>query len=185
MSRLDCEIIRDLIPLCVEDIASDKSMEAVKEHIKSCEVCNRIYEGSNEPDIKAQNIKSAEPLNNFKKKYRKHTISLVLWSVFITTAIGILLWGKFGLQPGDEMGYALLTFYILMPLMSYACSIGIGFQNSIIKWFTPLLFGVLGGLIPYLVFSSTDRIFVFFAFIPSVVGLITGVIIKAIANKIK
>lgn len=38
---LSCEIIGDLLPLYVDDIASDDSRKAVDEHVESCPGCRK------------------------------------------------------------------------------------------------------------------------------------------------
>ena len=40
----ECEIIRDLIPLCVDDVASKSSVDLVNEHISTCEECRKVME---------------------------------------------------------------------------------------------------------------------------------------------
>lgn len=42
MAKIPCEIIRDLLPLYRDDICSEKSRNAIEEHIKECESC-RTY----------------------------------------------------------------------------------------------------------------------------------------------
>ena len=42
MAKIPCEIIRDLLPLYKDDICSEKSRNAIEEHIKECESC-RTY----------------------------------------------------------------------------------------------------------------------------------------------
>lgn len=39
MAKIPCEIIRDLLPLYQDDICSEKSRNAIEEHIKECESC--------------------------------------------------------------------------------------------------------------------------------------------------
>ena len=38
MAKIPCEIIRDLLPLYQDDICSEKSRNAIEEHIKECEI---------------------------------------------------------------------------------------------------------------------------------------------------
>jgi phage head maturation protease len=40
----NCEIIRDLIPLCAEGLCSDDSKALIEEHIRTCEECRKLYE---------------------------------------------------------------------------------------------------------------------------------------------
>ena len=37
--KLDCEVIRDLLPLYAEHIASPASTALVEEHLESCDAC--------------------------------------------------------------------------------------------------------------------------------------------------
>ena len=41
MAKIPCEIIRDLLPLYQDDICSEKSRNAIEEHIKECESCRK------------------------------------------------------------------------------------------------------------------------------------------------
>ena len=44
MKKNDCNIIRDLMPLVLDRVASDESREAVETHILSCGECQRQYD---------------------------------------------------------------------------------------------------------------------------------------------
>lgn len=170
--KMDCEVIRDLLPLYVERLASEKSRELVDEHLAECDSCRMALSQMeiSEPVL----IHNVDPIKKFKKGFRKHTISVVALSAFITVAVIMLIWGLFFLEPGDEMGYCLLNFYFFLPLTAFICSLISGKRESKVKWLLPVVFGVIGGILPYAIFHSMDMIFIFFAFIPSVLGLIIG-----------
>ena len=40
---MTCEVIRDLLPLCADGVASQESRTAVEEHIHTCEACRTLY----------------------------------------------------------------------------------------------------------------------------------------------
>lgn len=42
--KTDCEIIRDLLPLYVDDICSEKSRELVDEHLRECAECSSLLD---------------------------------------------------------------------------------------------------------------------------------------------
>lgn len=42
--KTDCEIIRDLLPLYVDDICSEKSRELVDEHLRECPECGSLLD---------------------------------------------------------------------------------------------------------------------------------------------
>ncbi len=41
---MTCEVIRDLLPLYVDDVASQESRELVEDHIRQCDACRALYE---------------------------------------------------------------------------------------------------------------------------------------------
>lgn len=41
---MTCEVIRDLLPLCADGVASEESRAAVEAHICTCEACRTLYE---------------------------------------------------------------------------------------------------------------------------------------------
>ena len=41
---MTCEVIRDLLPLCADGVASQESRAAVEEHIRTCDECRALYE---------------------------------------------------------------------------------------------------------------------------------------------
>ncbi len=43
MKKIDCGVICDLIPLCLDKVASKASEELVMEHIKTCDSCKREF----------------------------------------------------------------------------------------------------------------------------------------------
>ena len=46
---MECNIIRDLIPLYIDECCSTESADMVKEHIGSCKECKELYESMNKP----------------------------------------------------------------------------------------------------------------------------------------
>ena len=43
MSQLKCEVIRDLLPLYVDDICSNESRRLVSDHMEHCEACRQLH----------------------------------------------------------------------------------------------------------------------------------------------
>lgn len=41
--KLECDIVKDLLPLYVDGVVSDVSQRRVKEHLEECTACNEIY----------------------------------------------------------------------------------------------------------------------------------------------
>ena len=56
MSKINCEICMDLIPLVQDGVASQDSCQAVQEHLEECESCRRIYHGEEIPPADSNKI---------------------------------------------------------------------------------------------------------------------------------
>lgn len=68
----DCEIIRDLMPLVIDGVCSDKSREAVEDHVKECPVCAGIY-----ADLKKDLICGKVPEKKEKKEIDRSLMALL------------------------------------------------------------------------------------------------------------
>lgn len=68
MSRIPCNVNKDLLPLYVDDVCSEESKDLVEEHLTECEECQNYYEalkgGNWEADVKEdkENIFSEEEM---------------------------------------------------------------------------------------------------------------------------
>ncbi|MBR4102330.1 MAG: zf-HC2 domain-containing protein [Oscillospiraceae bacterium] len=83
--RMDCDVIKDLLPLYAEDMVSDKSRELIRTHFDECEECRKLYETMMEPAPKAEFTK--EPAKSFQKYVKKSKRKLVLRVALITAAV--------------------------------------------------------------------------------------------------
>ena len=45
--KITCDVIRDLMILCEDDVCSEDSRRLIEEHISECEECRKIYEMTN------------------------------------------------------------------------------------------------------------------------------------------
>ena len=39
MKKISCNIIRDILPLYLDDVVSDDTKELVEEHLETCDAC--------------------------------------------------------------------------------------------------------------------------------------------------
>lgn len=65
MAKIPCEIIRDLLPLYQDDICSEKSRNAIEEHIKECESC-RTYLKKMDCEIPIETDKTGDTDEDWK-----------------------------------------------------------------------------------------------------------------------
>lgn len=84
--KISCSIIRDLLPLYAEDLASQDTRTLVEEHICSCEDCKSILNTMKSPapiPVEA----SPESLNKVKKTIRRRRVLSVLAAVMTVITI--------------------------------------------------------------------------------------------------
>ncbi|HEY5562332.1 MAG TPA: hypothetical protein VIK72_11365 [Clostridiaceae bacterium] len=111
-------------------------------------------------------------------------ISIICYGVSALIFLAIYIQGVF-LPAGDEMSYCVLNFYMIMPLTTLIASLIISVKKGYLFWIYPVFIGLLGAIIPSVVFSfsSFDWIVLFFAFFPASIGLIIGLIIRVKTKK--
>lgn len=84
----ECGIIRDLLPLYAENIASPETVKFVEEHLKTCEACRKEYERMKEPQAIDPNSVQADvstaPLLKLKRKMRaKRILTVAATAMFV------------------------------------------------------------------------------------------------------
>ena len=93
--------------------------------------------------------------------------------------MAITLWGVLFLRSGNEMGYALLSFYMIIPVSSFVIAFILTKTETNLKWLYPVLFGLIGYFIPTLVFRSSWGWFAaLYVAVPAILGLLIGSILR-------
>ena len=83
--KLSCDIIRDLLPLYAEELASADSQEAVREHLDGCEDCRRAYEKMKESPVI---IREDPGLNTVRRGLWRRRLLTALCAVLIVCMAG-------------------------------------------------------------------------------------------------
>lgn len=112
MCNVTCDIIRDLMPLAVDGVASEDSNAAISNHIGHCRECRELFE-----EFKSHKLNENQPMPDDKKilsYIRRHTIFFIGFVAVLGAAAGIM------------MIYTPLTFQnlLIMPIVgafSYCC----------------------------------------------------------------
>ena len=95
-----CGIIRDLLPLYIDDVCNEESKQAVENHMSECEKCRNYYESmkSTEGFVAKENdnsedMKMANNLKNVKSKINKKIRNIVLGAVaaMVFVIVGVTL----------------------------------------------------------------------------------------------
>jgi hypothetical protein len=93
MTPLDCDVARDLMPLCLEDVASETSRAQVNEHVQNCEDCRLVYEDMKK-DPQAVPAPAPDEVKlsaAFKKLLRAIRMKHLLWLMIGALAAAILI----------------------------------------------------------------------------------------------
>lgn len=120
MSNISCNVIRDLLPSYMDNIASDDSVKLVEEHLAQCSECKDFKARMEKPDLHIPD----EDINlDYMKKIRKLTTlkSSVCFFLVLMTGIFFLDYTK-DLQPTKPF----LILATIMLLSNYL----LFFQNS-------------------------------------------------------
>ncbi len=120
---MDCNIIKDLIPLYIDECCSEESGEAVKNHIENCPDCRNTYDlmlGEIQPE------KVAAPLPS-PVKIRERTAS-VLQSVLMFVLFGLITFGV-AKEAAVPLGWGngFWAFSLVVP--------STGFMLSLANWY--------------------------------------------------
>ena len=95
-----CGIIRDLLPLYIDDVCNEESKQAVENHLSECEKCRNYYKSmkSTEGFVAKENdnledMKMANNLKNVKSKINKKIRNIVLGAVaaMVFVVVGVTL----------------------------------------------------------------------------------------------
>lgn len=121
MKKNECNIVRDLMPLVLDRVASDESREMVEEHITACGECRKQYEDMKAEmpeetrtefeEDQAQFISAVRKVK--RQKRRRRIIALVTAAVicFLAVVCGGLLYDRLRLatdQPIPAAEYELI-----------------------------------------------------------------------------
>ena len=121
---------------------------------------------------------------NSKKRGNRKTAA-ICYGISAAVFLLIYFWGEFWLCPGDELGYSLLSFYLIMPLTAFIISAVLSAKNCVFLWLYPVVFGILGFLIPFAVFVSLGPIMFCLALIPSLLGILAGSVFRKTKTAMK
>ncbi|MBQ6898097.1 MAG: zf-HC2 domain-containing protein [Clostridia bacterium] len=121
---MNCEIIKDLIPLYIDGCCSKESERAVAEHLKDCSECKKLFEEMKEPtDIIAASVspKALSKINDLKASVLQ---SVLLFASFGLIIIGVAVEAYAG---SDSLGNGLFAFNLVVPAT--------GFMLSLANWY--------------------------------------------------
>ena len=88
----DCDVVRDLMPMCIDNTASENSRQMVGEHVLECKKCREMYQEMRTEVPKDPPVsKEAQPFTTTVRKLRKkrRTRKIVIGVIGAVVAICI------------------------------------------------------------------------------------------------
>ena len=120
---MNCNVVKDLIPLYIDGCCSEESQKLVDEHIKNCAACKKLLEDMNAP---ANIVTVAEPPKIFRKL--NNWKASVLQSVLLFLSFGLITAGV-ALEAGTPagVGNGFWALNLVIPAT--------GFMLSLANWY--------------------------------------------------
>ena len=169
--KLDCCVIRDLLPLYVENMVSEQTAEQIKEHLAVCPNCQREHDSfQNAGRLDAWEA-SANTVDAEVKPFKKIMCKLnrQMYSLAYGLIIFFILWG-FSLTGGEDLMYN----SVIMPIVGL-------FGYYVFRWKAlykmPILLFVINLVAYNLRFAKIDFISVFPWTVIYSIFIIVGVLI--------
>lgn len=136
MKKISCNIVRDVLPLYLDDVVSDETKEMVEEHLKSCEACKKeaaiMKQDVILPINKNTQLAEAKVLKNLKVKIRWRKIGVGIISAILAVAViaSLLLFLTFSKSyiPYDDTQFEIAELNGSI----YACYRGEVFGGSVV-----------------------------------------------------
>ena len=103
----DCDIVRDLMPMCIDGTASEKAREMVNEHVAECPPCDKVYaEMRGEAKLELPVQSAAPEFVTTVKKMRSHRKR----RTWLTLLLGVMIAAVMALA-----GLAGYSWYFIQP----------------------------------------------------------------------
>jgi len=105
MNGIHCDIVKDLLPLYVDDVCSEKSREMIEKHLEECEECRKYCELllGKSPEVVVDRetsfFKESEFIQKIKKKITLDMIC-VGFMIFLFITMGSIMWNRYAFEPG-------------------------------------------------------------------------------------
>ena len=129
VDNMDCNVIKDLLPLYVDECCSEESARLVAEHLDTCESCRKVY---------SQMCETSQPQKDAPKTVRLHRISdwkasvlqsVMLFVSFAIITLGVILEGS--TPAGNTNG--LWAVALIVPATGYLLSLANWFFVRVYK----------------------------------------------------
>lgn len=117
MKEINCNIVKDILPLYVDDVVCDDTKIMIEEHLEHCEDCKKELEKLTQnvvlPVSPEAQLQEAQPLKEFKKRISRKKLIIAFTSILITTVLLVGGWYvlfRYGLPASTDDAIARINF---------------------------------------------------------------------------
>lgn len=108
---------------------------------------------------------------------KKRILTALCFGISVLTAAVISLWGVFFSLSGQELGFIVLNYYMIFPVVALICGFVLALTDRRLSWIFLPLTGILGLVMPYPVFRTVDIVPVALAMAPAAAGILLGILV--------
>lgn len=116
---MDCNVIKDLLPLYVDECCSEESSRLVSDHLATCESCRKIYNQMKEINPPQSETPKTVALHRISDWKASMLQSVMLFVSFAIITVGVILEGS--TPAGDTNG--LWAVALIVPATGYLLSL--------------------------------------------------------------
>lgn len=104
--KLECDVIRDLLPLYAEKLASPASSALVEQHLAECEACRAELERMEKPVPVQPEPQPDAPLKNIRSSLNRRRLRTMLCSFAAALALAAVCgFGWYGYTACDRVSF--------------------------------------------------------------------------------
>ena len=126
---MDCNVIKDLLPLYVDECCSEESASLVVEHLDACESCRKMYDQMRETCQPYEKKPSSMKLHRISDWKASLLQSVMLFVSFAIITLGVILEGS--TPAGNTNG--LWAVALIVPATGYLLSLANWFFVRVYK----------------------------------------------------
>lgn len=127
--KIECNVIKDLLPLYVDECCSEESAKLVAEHLETCESCRKEYDLMRETLQLQAEAPKAVTLHRISDWKASLLQSVMLFVSFAIITLGVILEGS--TPVGDKNG--LWAVALIIPATGYLLSLANWFFLRVYK----------------------------------------------------
>lgn len=118
---MNCNVIRDLMPLYIDGCCCEESNLIVKEHLENCDECKKIYESMKEPQSEITVVEAPSKLKRVNGWYASVLQSFLFLLSFAIITVGVYF------EARPQLFNGMFAFDLVIPVT--------GFMISLTNWY--------------------------------------------------